>query len=284
MFFRTVGLIPVCLLNCTFNSSPRGIIPPPEVKPGVQVVNAFRSRYPDVDSVVWRKEQAYYVAAFTLTSAPASAWFDEDGNCLLSVKEYPFGQLGVKISEAFSSSRYAAWKVEHVNLLERMRMGELYIIRVTDSGRYLDLYYSRLGNLIRAHAHAGKPVYYPVTVPPKISRIVDSLFNKPEIIDLWKGALSINAAILDSTLYQFAAFTSSQDWICTFWEVSKEKVPPKVMQGFSLSGFGDCPVNFVRLMRNDTQNLYLFYFTSKKKIRHVLYIKENGILHSLVSY
>lgn len=284
MFFRAIILIPVCLLNCTYHTPFKGVLPPPEVKPGTQVLSAFKCRYPEADSVGWSIEKGYYVATFTLTSAPASAWFSEDGKCLLSVKEYPFEQLSDKISGDFFNGNYAGWEVKHVNLLERIRMGTLYIICVTDNSRYLDLYYSGLGNLIRVYAHAGNFEYAPVTVPPKISRLVDSLFNKPEIIDIWKGALSINVAVIDSIFYQFAAFTYNHDWICTFWEVSKEDVPQKVIQGFSSSEFGAYPVNFVRLLRSDKLYLYLFYFTTNNKTRHVLYIKENGDLHSLVTY
>jgi hypothetical protein len=285
MLSGTIGLLSVCLPNCTPQPSSRGLYPSPEIKPGVQVLNAFAGQYPDAENITWSIEKEYYVATFTLMSAPANAWFDESGECLLSVKEHPFEQLGREISEAFFSSSYAGWKVEHVNLLERVRMGHLYTIRVTDSSCYRDMYYSRLGDLVRVYAHAGNYVYYPITIPPKINRIIDSLFDKPEIIDIWKGALSINVAILDSTLYQYAAFTSDQDWICTFWEVSKEKIPPKVWEGFSLSEFGAYPVDLVRLLRNDTQTFYLFYFTNTdNKIRHVLYMKENGALHGLVSY
>ncbi|MDR1557265.1 MAG: PepSY-like domain-containing protein, partial [Tannerellaceae bacterium] len=167
LIFSIVSLTPACLSDCTSPTSPEDVPCPPGIKPGIQVLYAFEDRYPNAEDVAWDMEGNYYVATFTLLSAPANAWFDESGEWLLSLTEYAFEQLSYSIPEALSNSNYADWKVQHVNLLERMSMGHIYVIKVTDCAKYVDLYYSRLGDLIRVQqTHAANYLHYPVIIPP----------------------------------------------------------------------------------------------------------------------
>ncbi|MDR1645424.1 MAG: PepSY-like domain-containing protein [Tannerellaceae bacterium] len=279
IFFSILSLSAICLPACLPDE------PLPEIKPNEEVQNTFDSRYPGAQSVAWSIEKDYYVATFTLASGSANAWFNQEGEWLLSVKEQSGEHLSHKITEAFYNSNYAAWSVEEINILERLNMGVLYVINVSEGNRRADIYYSKLGNLVKVNNQdCHNTVHYPVLIPPEIHHVIDSLFSRPEIIDLWQGEMSVNIGLLNDSSYYFVVFSATYDWICFFQDLTKEEIPRKVWDSFSLSDYGSCRVNRIQLLRNADRLLYLFHFVDEKSKRHILCITYNGLLFSMITF
>jgi hypothetical protein len=281
LFFSVFSTFFICQLNCTPHKEVRPFL---DVTPTAPVLTSFDLKYPSAENIVWRMEQDYYIARFTLISRAVDAWFDNEGRWLLAVKEHPFEQLGGKISEAFRNSRYAAWNVEAVNKLERLDIGDIYVVSVANGRQCIDIYYSRLGNLIKTDVTPEDQVHFPVSIPPPIRQVVADFFDNPEVIDIWKGEVSTNVAVVNNESYQVLAFTSDYEWICSLLAITEDDIPSKVWNGYYSSRYGACHVDSTLLLKDNNGVLYLFYLTDDERRRHIVCVKESGMLHSIISY
>jgi hypothetical protein len=279
---ETLRLLFICLAGCTPVEDFPG---PPGAKPGEEVSDAFAMLYPEAENTSWDFEQGSYIARFTLSSGSAYAWFNTEGDWLLSAREQPPGQLSGEVSAAFNESVYADWDLKKVNLLERLYMGALYIFSVAENNRHASVYYSRRGNLVKVDNASEDAVHRPVTIPPEIIRAADNLFNKPEIIDMWRGELSINVAVLDANdVCRIAAFNDGYDWLCTTWDIKQGDIPQNVWDAFGSSEYGDSPVSRTQILQNHDGMMYLFHFTDNDQKRHIMGVNENGILQYIITY
>ncbi|MDR1257892.1 MAG: hypothetical protein LBK65_01235 [Tannerellaceae bacterium] len=276
------ALLFACLAGCTPVDAPSY---PQEVEPAGEVVDAFGMLYPEAENTSWDFERGSYIARFTLSSGPAYAWFNTGGDWLLSAREQSRWQLSGELSAAFSGSAYADWDLKKVNLLERLRMGALYIFSVAEDGRHASIYYSRLGDLVKVDNASEDAVQHPVTIPQEIFRTVDSLFNKSEIIDMWRGELSINVAVMDDNdVCRFAAFSDGYDWLCSIWDIERDVIPENVRDAFGSSEYRDNPVSRTQLLQNDDEVMYLFHFTDNNNKRRIIGINEKGFLQYIITY
>ncbi|MDR1937679.1 MAG: PepSY-like domain-containing protein [Tannerellaceae bacterium] len=275
-------LLIVYSVNCTLNDPEEIFVP--DIAPNEQVLDTFNEKYPDAEDIIWYIKADYYVACFTQTSIPACAWFDNGGEWFLSAENYSFDRLHHKISETFFSSIYSDWYVEKVDRLERKDMDAVYVISVTEANRFANLYYSRFGTFIRAMAEGKNYVHYPVVIPPPISRKLDSLFDRPEVIDLWKDELAIHVAVRDNNSSRVAAFSFDYEWICTFRDITKEELPQIVWAGFESSKYANYTIDHLRILYDSKSLSYLFYLSDDKGDRYILYIREDGTPDCIISY
>jgi hypothetical protein len=253
------------------------------VTPDREVADSFALLYPAAGDVRWDFKDNNYIATFTLPSGQACAWFGNGGEWLMSVREQPPEGLHREVASAFDGSVYAAWEIKSVNVLERLLMGDVYVLSVSENNRRADVYYSQFGDLIRVDL-TGKAVHAPIDIPPEISRTVDSLFNDPEIIDLWENDLSVNAAVLDDAAYRFVAFTAGYDWLCTLRDIAPESIPPNVRDAFDASAYGDCIINRTQILHSPSDSMYVIHFPDHSQRSHMMCIKTTGLLHCIISY
>ncbi|MDR2118159.1 MAG: PepSY-like domain-containing protein [Tannerellaceae bacterium] len=254
------------------------------VVPSEAALHGFEAKYAEAEGVSWEKEQGFYVARFMRGTAPVCAWFREDGEWFLSEEASSFDRLCPRVVRTFLRSAYAGWKVEEVTLLDRRDMDTVYGISAVDDKRSVHLHYSKFGDFIKASAGEMADGHRPVEIPRPISRTLDSLFDSPLILDLWRNDLAINMAVRDDGVCSFVAFSYAYDWICTFRNIAKAEVKPEVWDAFRASAYGHFPVEHFRVSQNGMGLSYLFYFSDGKGKRYILYIKENGVPDCLVSY
>jgi hypothetical protein len=285
--FNVLALVFATLVSCTKESIGIGD-EPLKVKPNEEVLNSFDMRYPDAKNIVWSVEKNFYVADFYSQSKSMLAWFTESGDWALTTKEHRLNQLNFKISDAFFNSRYAGWDIDKINLLERKDMGAIYVICVSDSIRYLNLYYSRYGDFVKAVSGTKNQKEAPVTIPLEVNQVIDSLFENPEIIDLWEGAFSKNVAVLEDTLYSFVALNSKHEWIGTYWNITEKEMPLAVLNASAqfIQSYpnGPCVTERYRLLETENGYSYLCYFTSSRDEKlHIAFYDKSGKIRTVIS-
>jgi hypothetical protein len=281
-----LGVFVMTIISLT-NCSPEKLyndINLPVVLPGKEVLHAFSAKYPDADEIHWDMENEFYIARFMRMSVPVNAWFSKAGEWFLSEEEHSFGQIHSGIPEAFYRSSYSEWDIEKVILLERNSLDTVYIVSATRNNRFVNLHYSKYGDFIKARSNGNDDVYYPVVIPPEIKQALGRLFDSPEIIDYWEDELGVNVAIYDNGNYCLVVFTYAYEWLCTFRNIAKTDLSPKIWEMFQSSEYGVYTVNQFRILQNGTGISYVFYFLDEEKKSYILFIKENGNFDCVISY
>jgi hypothetical protein len=260
--------------------TPGGAAPPPQA-----TLEAFEQRYPAASDVAWSREKDYYIATFAAETDTVRVWIDDRGEWLMTADEQPRERLGRTIEEAFDRSPYAAWEAEEINRLDRPGMSVLYVLSVTDRTQYADVYFSRLGNLTRVERTSGSHTpSLPMRLPDRVAQTADSLLEHPEIVDVWRGRTSLNAAVLDDTSYCVVAFSDRYDWLCLLRDISPAETPAHVWEAFETSLYRTERPTRIRRMINAEGALYLFYLAGDGGPRRILCIDEDGLLHSLLTF
>lgn len=113
------------------------------------VTKAFEAKYPDAKRVSWEYEAGHVKAEFYLGAYEAEAWFDPQGNWMLTETDLPYSALPQAVKSSFEASRYATWKVDDVDKLERPDAETVYVLDVEKDDVDVDLQYTETGTLIK---------------------------------------------------------------------------------------------------------------------------------------
>ncbi len=133
--------------------------------PDNAVVVSFNAKYPEAKRVEWENKKGYLVADFIWETNETEAWFDSDGNWLLTETDIRSDKLPMAIQRAFVASSYATWKVEDVDMLTRPDAATIYVIEVEKGEKEVDLYYAEDGSLLKEVNDSGNADYEPSAIP-----------------------------------------------------------------------------------------------------------------------
>ena len=80
--------------------------------PPKNVVSAFKAKYPSAKRVEWEVKNTYQVAEFHIDFTEAEAWFDNNGQWVMTESDVKYSSLPVVIRNSFESGEYGRWEVE----------------------------------------------------------------------------------------------------------------------------------------------------------------------------
>ncbi len=133
--------------------------------PDEAVVTAFNTRYPDAKRVEWESKKGFRVADFMLDAKETEAWFDTNGNWLLTETDLLFSELPTDVQTEFVVSLYGTWRVEDVDVLTRPDAAMVYVIEVEKGEQEVDIYYTEDGTLLREVTDDHGGGYEPSALP-----------------------------------------------------------------------------------------------------------------------
>ena len=91
-----------------------------------------------------------------------------------------FKNLPEAIQTAFAESEYKDWRVDDVDMLERVEMETVYVIEVEKSKQEFDLFYAEDGTLIKAVEDIdNNNNYQPNTVPEVLKNFINEKYPQP---------------------------------------------------------------------------------------------------------
>lgn len=117
--------------------------------PPKNVVSAFKAKYPSAKRVEWEVKNTYQVAEFHIDFTEIEAWFDNNGQWVMTESDVKFSSLPVVIRNSFKSGEYGKWEVEDVDKLERAGMETIYIIEAELGEQEVALHYLENGTLVK---------------------------------------------------------------------------------------------------------------------------------------
>ncbi|MEG1615755.1 MAG: PepSY-like domain-containing protein [Bacteroidales bacterium] len=125
------------------------------------VAESFSAKYPKATRVSWEYEDGYLIADFyNENNQEAEAWFDHKGVWYLTETDISFTYLPTAVKDAFGASKYAAWKIDDVDMVERANQDLFYVIEVESGKLEYDLYYDADGTLTKEEIDSNKEHEY----------------------------------------------------------------------------------------------------------------------------
>lgn len=114
------------------------------------VTSAFKSQYPDADSVEWKDRITGYSASFIKDEVSHTAYYDNNGNWESTDILIDFDDLPEVIADSHSKTKYADWEVGAVHKIELPDDVLNYRIQVIKSDiQKKNLYFNEKGRLLK---------------------------------------------------------------------------------------------------------------------------------------
>ena len=191
--------------------------------PGEEIVNVLYEKYPNAQRVDWELQRNHYVADFRDNNIEKEAWFNTKGEWVMTESDIPFEDLPQAIQTAFGESEYKDWRVDDVDMLERVEMETMYVIEVEKGKQEFDLFYAENGILIKAIEDLDNN-YQPNTVPEVLKNFINNKYPQATIVDIEieKGITEID--ILHENKAKELHFNSANEWLYTTWEVKEREI------------------------------------------------------------
>ena len=191
--------------------------------PGEEIVNVLYEKYPNAQRVDWELQRDHYVADFRDNNIEKEAWFNTKGEWVMTESDIPFEALPQAIQTAFGESEYKDWRVDDVDMLERVEMETMYVIEVEKGKQEFDLFYAEDGILIKAIEDLDNN-YQPNTVPEVLKNFINNKYPQATIVDIEieKGITEID--ILHENKAKELHFNSANEWLYTTWEVKEREI------------------------------------------------------------
>ena len=191
--------------------------------PGEEIVNVLYEKYPNAQRVDWELQRDHYVADFRDNNIEKEAWFNTKGEWVMTESDIPFEDLPQAIQTAFGESEYKDWRVDDVDMLERVEMETMYVIEVEKGKQEFDLFYAEDGILIKAIEDLDNN-YQPNTVPEVLKNFINNKYPQDTIVDIEieKGITEID--ILHENKAKELHFNSANEWLYTTWEVKEREI------------------------------------------------------------
>ncbi|MDD4514550.1 PepSY-like domain-containing protein [Massilibacteroides sp.] len=193
------------------------------------IVNALEKKYPDAQKISWEKKQEYKVAEFIQNSKEKEAWFNASGEWMMTETDILFAELPELIRNHFATTKYATWRVDDVDMIERYNTATIYIIEVEEGKNEVDLYYTEDGVLIKEVVENNGQPHYPLVITESIDKFIAEKYEGAKILEYDKEKLGIEVDILHEGVYKDVYFTVEGEWTRTEWDVRRGDVPSVVL-------------------------------------------------------
>ena len=191
--------------------------------PNEEIVNVLYEKYPNAQRVDWELQHDHYVADFRDNNTEKEAWFNPKGEWVMTKSDILFKNLPQAIQTTFGESEYKDWRVDDVDMLERVEMETMYVIEVEKGKQEFDLFYAENGTLIKAVEDLDNN-YQPNTIPEVLKNFINNKYPQATIVDIEieKGITEID--ILHENKAKELHFNSANEWLYTTWEVKEREI------------------------------------------------------------
>ena len=198
--------------------------------PDEKIVNVLQEKYPNAQRVEWELKYDHYVADFYLDNIEKEAWINAKGEWVMTESDILFNDLPQAIQTSFNESEYKDWRIDDVDMLERVELETVYVIEVEKGKQECDLYYAEDGTLVKTIEDTDNDDnHHPVTVPEVLKTAINTQYPGAVIleIEVEKGITEID--IKHENIVKEVHFNSSNEWLYTSWDVKRKDVPANVM-------------------------------------------------------
>lgn len=237
-------------------------------------IKALSDKYPDARNVSWETKGDYAVADFITGSQEAEAWFDAQGNWMMTETDIPYEALPAPVKTAFQQ-KYKGWKVDDVDKLERSDAGTVYVIEAEQGETDVDLYYTAEGQLIKEvmdDDNAG--THEPFQIPEAIKSKIAELYPDAVILEYDVDKQTIEVDILHNQAAKEVVFDATYNWLYTEWDTPLSAVPEAVQTALKNSSYGTYHIDDIDVIEKADGLFYVFELEKGNEEVTVTYTAE----------
>lgn len=206
--------------------------------PDAVVRTVFKAKYPNAKRVEWESKLGYSVAEFKDNGKEKDAWFDANGTWLLTETDITVKELPQAIRTAIAGSKYAGWKIDDADYLERKDMEPVYVVEVEQGENEMDLYYSPTGVLLKEIPDGGNNHQaVPTPVNQKILDAVMSKYADAQVVEIDVEPAYIEVDLMEGNLYFTMILDKEYNWIQSEYDAAWIRVPEAVKTAFANDGY-----------------------------------------------
>ena len=110
--------------------------------PEAVVQEAFNAKFPTATNLSWSMSGGFWLADFILANRYVSAWFEEDGEWLLTKTEFAATNIPEKLKTAINESKYKEWHLDDVDHIDAKGMITTYVVEAHNGEKEVNLYFS----------------------------------------------------------------------------------------------------------------------------------------------
>lgn len=251
-------------------------------QPETTITKSFDTKYPNADRVKWESKHGYEVADFHEGKNDAEAWFDKNGNWLLTKTEIDYGQLPQLVRESLEKGEYGEWRRKDIDKVERFNTATVYVIEVEQGNQEIDLYYAEDGTLIKFvidDDNDDNNNFQPVTIPQAITDAINEMYPGATILEYDTERNSIEVDIRHNNIYKDVTFDLKYVWISTEWDITASQVPAIVMDALKASDYRAYKIDDIDLIERPAGIFYMFELEQGDNEIKML-INSEGIIES----
>lgn len=237
-------------------------------KPDQTVKEAFEAKFPAATRVSWEKKGIYRVADFRENNKEMTAWFDATGNWYMTETDLnTINELPEAVKTAFLQSKYAEWKIDDIDMLERKDSETLYIIEIESGDQEVDLYYSADGILIKSviDDDSDHENILPGTLPEIVTTFLQQHYPNARIVESETEKGNLEVDIIHENRSKEVVFDSKYQWLYTTYEVLYSEVPQKVKDTLRASEYKDYQIDDIDFYETPATSYYRFELESGDK-------------------
>lgn len=230
-------------------------------QPDQTITRAFDSKYPNAGRVEWEYKHGYEVAEFYVSGNETEAWFDNNGNWVMTKTELNYGQLPEAVRQSLATGEYANWRTSDYDRLERSNAATIYVIEAELGNAEVDLYYTEDGILIRyvnENGNGGNDNFQPIVIPQAITDIINEKYPGSTILDFDSEFSGIEVDILHNNIHKDLFFNTSNEWVYTEWDIYEANVPAIIMNALRASEYSNYRIDDIDFIEKPTGTFYVF--------------------------
>lgn len=227
--------------------------------PESAVLQAFSAKYPNAKRTEWESKYGYKKAEFHIGSQELEAWFDAQGNWLLTETDISYNALPQAVKDAFKAGQYAAWKVDDVDMLERPDAPTVYVIEVEKGGQEVELHYTADGILVKEildNDHDNE--HRPAVTPDAVRLLIQTLYPGAVILEVETEHTGTEVDILHGGIHKEVLLDTANQWILTEWEIRQAQVPEAVMAALRASDYASFRIDDIHVIETPQGLFYEF--------------------------
>ena len=208
-------------------------------EPETVVQVTFKNMFPDATQVQWEPKLGYSVAEFYDGGEEKKAWFNTDGEWLLTETDLAYADLPDAVVNAIAGSKYAGWKKDDVSYLERKDMESVYVVEVEQGEQELDLYYSPEGALLKVVTDGSNDHNaVPTPVNENILKVVNELYPSAKILEIDVEQNRIEVDLVQEDRLPFTMILDKDyNWVQSEWDAAWSRVPQTVKDAVTEAGY-----------------------------------------------
>ncbi|MDD4847867.1 MAG: PepSY-like domain-containing protein [Bacteroidales bacterium] len=242
------------------------------------VESTFNQMFPNATQVEWETKSDYWIADFRHDGTDKTAWFESNGIWKMTESDETFNRLPEIVKNAFKAGEYSSWRVEDVDILDRLNYERLFVIEIEQGESEADLFYTNTGSLVKIEFDSNDDDYFnqlPTSIASGIETFIQTRYPGATIVEIDQEDNMIEVEILFEMSKVEVYFDQAENWLHSSRDVSYQQVIQTVKDMLATTEYASWHIDDIDFIEVPEYNFYKFELEQGNQ-EVTVQIKEDG--------